>query len=109
MAIAKTFGISKSNMNNVVQIVQDYYKKTTIGLIDARVNDLQININDKMASIKSTGAYLQDYNKSGKLYKFLNYFMKKALVDNNKNTATEIQKNKEEIKVLQETKEKLSE
>ena len=105
-AIAKAFGINKSNLNSAVQIVKDFYKKTSFELIDKRISDLQNKINDNTSAIRAGEEYLKDYQSSGKFYKILNFFTMNKVQDGLKAAKEETQEDAKEIKLLQEVKQK---
>ena len=108
-ALAKAFGINKSNLNSAVTIIKNYYKKTVAGIIDKRINDLENNINNNAATITAADKFLNVYNKSGWLYKLF-YKSEKKLANDIKNSAVkENVENRNEIKELQTTKKKVSE
>jgi len=106
-AIANAVGINKQNVNNAKQIIKDYFKKTSMELIDARVGDLQKSINDKSSALKAADDYLKDYNKSGKMYKLFHYFEKNAVEDSKEIAEKTIKESTDEIKVLKDAKQKL--
>ena len=79
------------------------------GLINKRVNDLQDNINKQTFVVKDADGYLQDYNKSRKLYKLINLYNKEQVEQAKESAQKEIKQNTEEVKVLNDTKKKLEE
>jgi hypothetical protein len=106
--LLNSIGIKRGDVKNVVQIIKDYYKKTATDAVNKRLDELHRNINSKSVIVKSDEDFLNNYEKSGKLYKMFEFFEKKNAQLEKESAEKEIQQNKEEIRTLESTKEKIS-
>ncbi len=94
-SLKKALNITGNKNENTVQIVKDYFKQLETDFISKRKKDLNNEINNAIKSLKTANDFLDDYNKSSKIYKFFAY-KDKVAAEIARDAAAELSKKKSE-------------
>lgn len=98
--LMKQFGITDKNVENSVDIIKSFYTKTVRELTNQRISYLSKKNMKNQKEIEGTTDFLNDYKKSGLIYKIGAYLTKKTFQQEKKSAEEDIRKNNIEIKDL---------